>query len=104
MSALVLARDEKDQRKINTAINELAQGRSNAVGAVTLAVSAVSTTVTAKNCGAGSVVLLSALTANAAAELGNGTIFVSAVANGSFTLAHASNAQNDRTFGYVCLG
>jgi hypothetical protein len=29
---------------------------------------------------------------------------VSAVANGSFTLAHANNAQNDRTFGYVRLG
>jgi hypothetical protein len=50
------------------------------------------------------VVLLSPHTAHGAAELGNGTIFVSAVANGSFTLAHANNAQNDRTFGYVCLG
>ena len=104
MSALVLARDEKDPRRVNTAINELAKGRSNAVGTVTLATSAASTTVTAKNCGAGSVVLLSALTAHAAAELGNGTIWVSAVANGAFTLAHANNAQNDRTFGYVCLG
>ena len=104
MSALVLARDEKDQRKINTAINELAKGRSNAVGTVTLVPGAASTAVPARNCGAGSVVLLSALTAHAAAEIGNGTIFVSAVRNGSFTLTHASNAQNDRTFGYVCLG
>ena len=104
MTALVLARDEKDLRRVNTAINELAKGRSNAVGTVTLAVGAASTTVTAKNCGAGSVVLLSALTAHAAAELGNGTIWVSAVANGAFTLAHANNAQNDRNFGYVCLG
>jgi hypothetical protein len=104
MSALVLARDEKDQRKVNTAINELAKGRSNAVGTVTLTANAASTRVAAQNCGAGSVVLLSALTAHAAAELGNATIFVSAVGNGSFTLAHASNAQNDRTFGYVCLG
>jgi len=104
MTALVLARDEKDQRRVNTAINELAKGRSNAVGTVTLLLNAASTTVTAQNCGAGSVVLLSALTAHAAAELGNGTIWVSAVANGAFTLAHANNAQNDRTFGYVCLG
>jgi len=104
MTALVLARDEKDQRRVNTAINELAKGRSNAVGTVTLLLNAASTTVTAQNCGAGSVVLLSALTAHAAAELGNGTIWVNAVANGAFTLAHANNAQNDRTFGYVCLG
>jgi hypothetical protein len=104
MSALVLAADEKDQRKINAAINNLAQGRSNAVGAVTLNMGATTTTVTARNCGAGSVVLLSPLTAHAAAEIGNGTIYVSAVANGSFTLTHANNAQGDRTFGYVCLG
>jgi len=104
MTALVLAPDEKDARKVATAINQLAQGRSNAVGTVTLVANAASTVVTAKNCGAGSVVLLSPLTAHAAAELGNGTIYVSAVANGSFTLAHANNAQTDRTFGYVAMG
>jgi hypothetical protein len=27
-----------------------------------------------------------------------------AVANGSFTVTHANNAQTDRTFAYVCLG
>jgi hypothetical protein len=104
MTALVLARDEKDQRKVNTAINELAKGRSNAVGTVTLTANAASTMVAAQNCGGGSVVLLSPLTAHAGAELGNGTIFVSAVGNGAFTLTHANNAQNDRSFGYVCLG
>ncbi len=104
MTALVLAPDEKDARKVATAINQLAQGRSNAVGTVTLVANAASTVVTAKNCGAGSVVLLSPLTAHAAAELGNGTIYVSAVANGAFTLSHANNAQTDRTFGYVAMG
>ncbi len=104
MPAYVLAPEETNQRKINTAINQLAQGRSNAVGRVTLAANAGATTVQAENCGATSVVLLSALTAHAAAELGNGTIFVSAVAAGAFTLAHANNAETDRVFGYVCLG
>jgi hypothetical protein len=104
MSALVLAADEKDVRKVNAAINNLAQGRSNAVGTVPLRVSATTTIVTARNCGAGSVVLLSPLTAHAAAEIVAGTLYVSAVANGSFTLTHANNSQNDRTFGYVCLG
>jgi hypothetical protein len=104
MTALVLAPDETDRRKINTAINQLAQGRSNAVGTVTLAAGAAATVVAAGNCGAGSVVLLSPLTAHAAAELGAGTLYVSAVANGSFTLAHANNAQSDRTFGFVAIG
>jgi hypothetical protein len=104
MTAYVLSPDEQDRRKVNTAINQLAQGRSNAAGTVTLAVNQASTTVAAPNCGAGSVVLLSALTAHAAAESGNGTIWVNAVAKGSFTLTHANNAQNDRTFGWVALG
>ncbi len=104
MPAYVLSPEEKDRRKINTAINQLAQGRSNAVGSVTLAANVGTTTVKAENCGAGSVVLLSALSAHAAAEIGNGTIYVSAVSAGTFTLAHANNAQTDRVFAYVCLG
>ena len=104
MSALVIAPDEKDARKIATAINQLAQGRSNAVGALTLVANAATTVVTAKNCGAGSVVLLSPLTAHAAAELAAGMLYVSAVANGAFTLTHANNAQTDRIFGFVAIG
>jgi hypothetical protein len=44
------------------------------------------------------------MTANAAAEVGNGTIYVSAVTNGSFTLTHANNSQVDRTFRYAISG
>ncbi len=36
MSALVVAPGEKDPVKVSTAINQLAQGRSNATGSVTL--------------------------------------------------------------------
>jgi hypothetical protein len=43
-------------------------------------------------------------TANAAAELGNGTLHVSARAKGSFTLTHANNAQPDRSFDYAMIG
>ena len=104
MSTYIVARDENDLKKFALAIQQLAQGRSNATGSCTLAPSASSTTVVAQNCGAGSVVLLSPRTAHAAAELAAGTLYVSAVALGSFTLAHANNAQTDRSFGYVCLG
>lgn len=104
MSALVLQSNESNHVKQNAAINELGKGRSNAVGTVTLTASAVSTTVTAINCGSGSVVLLSPTTAHAAAELAAGGCYISTVANKSFTITHANNSQNDRTFGYVCLG
>lgn len=95
---------EKDPFRLSQAINELYQGRSNAIGTVTLTASATSTVVAAENCGDESAVFLSPTTANAAAEIGNGTIYVSSVGNGTFTLTHANNAQTDRTFGYVAIG
>jgi len=104
LTAYVPGANEKDLAKIVRSVRELASGRSNATGIVTLAVSAVSTTVTDINCAAGSVVIPIPLTANAAAELGNGTMFLSATANGSFTFTHANNAQANRTFAYVIAG
>lgn len=102
--AQVPHQQEKDPSLIVKAIRDLFEGRSNAVGTVTLTENETTTTVTAINCGAGSRPFLMSTTANAAAEFGNGTIYVSSVASGSFTITHANNAQTDRTFFYVCLG
>ena len=85
-------------------VRQLAEGRSNAVGTFTLAASAASTTVTATNCGAGSTVTYTPTTANAAAEIKNGTIYIGTVSNGSFVVTHANNSQTDRTFLYVAHG
>jgi hypothetical protein len=38
------------------------------------------------------------------AEIGNGTMYIGAINNGSFVVTHANNAQADRTFLYVALG
>ena len=43
-------------------------------------------------------------TANAAAEVGAGGMYVSAQGDGSFTVTHANNAQADRTFDYTVTG
>ena len=104
MSGVILHIAEKDQTRQNQAIRDLFAGRSNAVGTVTLTASVATTTVTAINCGLGSRVFLMPTTANASAEFGNGTIRISAVANGSFTITHANNAQTDRTLFWVALG
>jgi hypothetical protein len=103
VSVKIVGTTEKDLTKYAFAIQQLAQGRSNAVGTFTLTASAGSTTVTAPNCGADSVVLVMPTTAHAAAEIGNGTLYTTA-ANGSFTVTHANNSQADRTYGFVCLG
>lgn len=88
------------------AIQQLAAGRSNAVGTVTLAASAASTTVTDPNCAAGTTPILTPATAHASAEVGAGTIYipVATIVNGSFVIQHANNSQADRTFRYALYG
>jgi hypothetical protein len=104
MSGNVPIPTEQDPYKIVRAIRDLFEGRSNAVGSFTLTANAASTTVTAPNCGAGASVLAFPRTANAAAELGNGTLYIGTVGNGAFVVTHANNAQTDRTFHYAAFG
>lgn len=102
MSVMSISPDEQDRRRQNQVIQQLSQGRSNATGTFTLTAGATSTVVTATNCGAGSQVLFSPKTANAAGALA--TTYISAIVNGSFTVTHANAGTTDRTFGYVTLG
>jgi hypothetical protein len=104
MSGNVPIPSEKDPFKIVRAVRELFEGRSNAVGTFTLTANASSTTVAAQNCGAGCTVLPFPKTASAAAEIGNGTMYIGTVNNGSFVVVHANNALSDRTFRYAALG
>jgi hypothetical protein len=104
MSGNVPIPSEKDPYKIVRAVRELFEGRSNAVGTFTLTPSAATTTVTAQNCGTGCTVLAFPGTASAAAEVGNGTMYIGTVNNGSFVVTHANNALADRVFRYAALG
>jgi hypothetical protein len=104
MTVSVPGMTETDLKKIVLAIQQLAAGRSNSVGTVTLTTSVATTTVTDSNCSSGSVPILVPTTANAAAEVGNGTMYISAVANGSFTITHANSATTGRTFKYALHG
>lgn len=104
MSGPVLIPNESELFRIVFAINQLAQGRSNASGSFTVTENADTTTVLAPACAAGSSVLITPSTANGAAELGAGTIYVSTVSAGSFIVTHANSATAGRTFFYVCLG
>lgn len=102
MSGRNVATTEKDPRNFSIAIQQLFQGRSYAVGTVTLAAGATSTTVAAPNCAAASQVFMFPTTANGAAALAS--TFISSVGQQTFTISHANNAQVDRTFAYVALG
>lgn len=102
MSVAIVQTNEKDLTKFSFALQQLAQGRSNAVGTVTLRASQTTTTVINQTCGPESVILLSPKTLNAAGALA--TTYISAVGPGTFTLTHASAVSTDRTFGYVNVG
>lgn len=104
MTVLSVSTQETRLSKFALVLQQLAAGRSNAVVAVTLAANASTTVVAFRNCGAGSAPLPVPLSAHAAAEIGNGTLYISNVSAGAFTITHADNAQTDRTFLFVCLG
>ena len=100
MTGIVPANTERDLGRIVRSIRELYEGRSNATGSFTVTQNAATTVVTAPNCSPDSKVFLQATSANAAAEVGAGTIYVSAKAQGSFTVTHANSATASRTFDY----
>ena len=104
MTAYVPSRDEKDLTKLILSLMELASGRSNAVGILTLAAGTSATVILADNCAAGSTPILTPITADAAAEVSAGTMYISAVANKSFTIVHSNSANTGRTFRFAILG
>jgi hypothetical protein len=90
--------------RVRDVVNNMMRGKLNCTGAVTLAAGAGSTLLSDARIGGGSVVLLQATSANAAAELGNGTLYFDAPGAGSVVIRHANNAQIDRSFTYVVIG
>lgn len=91
-------------RQTAQAVNLLIDGKFNSTGSVTLAASAASTSVTDYFAGPDSVIVFTPTTANAAAEQGGGTMYLSARSKQGFTITHANNAQTDRTFLYIVIG
>ena len=91
-------------REVASVVNLLVDGKSNNKGTFTLTASTTTTTVSDLRAGTNSVITYVPTTANASAEIGAGTIFISARNNESFVLTHANNSQSDRTFLYVVIG
>jgi hypothetical protein len=91
-------------RKVYEAVNNLMRGKMNCTGTKSLGAGAATTTLSDQLIGGSSVVLLQPITANAAAELGNGTLYFDPPAAGSVVIHHANNAQTDRTFNYIVIG
>lgn len=91
-------------RQLATILGNVMQGKLNATATVTLTANAASTTVTDFRVGAGSCITFMPMTPNAAAEIGAGTMYVSARGKREFTITHANNGQVDRDFVYQVIG
>lgn len=89
-------------RQIVEILNNMLKGKLNVTIGITLTPSATTTTISDARIGPSSAILLSPLTANAAAALG--TTYLSQVTGNSATITHASNSQVDRTFVAVIIG
>lgn len=97
-----LANPSEWLREIALAVNLLIYGRSNAIGQFTLTAGQSSTEIIDLNVGTDSRILLTPITANAAAALS--TTYFSIITKGTFTINHANNGQTDRTFKYGIIG
>ena len=87
-----------DPRQTAQVVNLLVDGKFNAVGTVTLTASAASTAVTDYRAGQDSVILFTPTTANAAAEQGGGTMYLSARAKQGFTLPQTTRRRTEPFF------
>ena len=105
MSVYIPPPAETNIKKLTAAISQLAQGRTNSNGIVTLNANNTKTTVqfvatSATTC----IVHWQPASANAAAQMA--TLFLAStdVTKGQFILTHASNTSTDQTFNFEVRG
>lgn len=91
-------------RQIANVLNNVLVGKLLATGTVTLTQNAASTSLQDPRIGVSSFIQFMPTTANAAAEIGAGTLYVSARTEGVATLTHANNAQTDRSYTFLVIG
>lgn len=89
--------DERDHRRL------ILLGLAERTGTLTLAIGAGITTVIDARIRSDSPIILVPTTANAAAEMAAGTLWIQETGrvNGSVVIAHANNAASDRVFRYL---
>jgi len=93
-------------RRMWESLQATRKGKIECVTAITLTASAASTVLTDIRISPQSVLIFDPLTANAAAELAAGTLYVLKAdrGDGTATLTHANNVQTDRDFLVGILG
>lgn len=93
-------------RQMYDALLKLRRGKVECITEITLTANAATTTLTDERLSNQSVVHFDPKTANAAAELYGGTMYVLTAnrVSGAWVITHANNAQTDREFQVSILG
>tara|TARA_R100000781_G_scaffold113504_1_gene82121 strand:- start:695 stop:1024 length:330 start_codon:yes stop_codon:yes gene_type:complete len=89
-------------RLISNTVNNTLDGKLNSTGTITLRASQTTTTLSDARIGVNSVILFMPTTANGLTA--SNTLYVSARADKSCTLTHASDSATDQTLSYVVIG
>lgn len=92
----------EDPRGVAEVLNRLVDGKINSVSTVTLAANSGTTTLPDIYIGGTSIIVLAAMSANAAVALQ--TLYFNTPTKQSVVINHTNNAQTDRTFTYAVLG
>ena len=95
---------QQHRRLIAQWMREAHQGHIANTGSVTLGTGVAATSVTDFRVGPNSFIGLMPTTANAAGEIGGGTIYISSRSAEGFTETHANTTTADRAFVYCILG
>lgn len=105
---LVHANETNHRRLLAESIRSVMDGKLLSTGSATLTANVATTAVVDYRLGNNTVILFQPMTANAAAEIGAGTMYVKTtdydIPNRTFTINHANNAQTDRVFRYFLVG
>lgn len=99
-----VADEQQHRRSIAQWEREAHQGHLGNTGNITLGTGTAATAVKDFRVGPFSFIGLMPTTANAAAELGSGGMYVSDRSAEGFTITHASTTTADRAFVYCILG
>lgn len=93
-------------RKLWDALSSMRSGKLQCVTEITLTANSATTAFTDVRLSAYSAVCFDPMTANAAAELAAGTMYVTSAnrGGGSWTITNANNVQADRTFRVSIIG
>lgn len=93
-------------RRLYEVMQQIRRGKIQCVTELTLTANAASSTLNFKGLSPQSVVIFDPKTANAAAELYGGTMYVLTAnrGNDAWTVTHANNSQSDRSFQIAVIG